>query len=600
MEDVPRSEQFDDIYFSVENGLEETKHVFLNGNNLPHAWEDKDSFVIAETGFGTGLNFLSAWKLFEETTAPHQTLDFISVEKYPLTPEYIGRALSHWADYFKGRIEVLCDHYPLRIEGFHRLKISPQITLTLIFDTAEAVLPQIEAAVNCWFLDGFTPSKNPAMWTPKIFEQMARLSVGGTSFSSFTAAGDVRRGLQTAGFSVQKTKGFGRKREMISGVFAGEKTAMKKPAKPKNIAIIGGGLAGTACAYVLKQYGFNPVIYEAGASLAAGASGNSTGFYAPRFNSQRDAISNFFIPAYTQFIRLARQAGEEIEYDPCGELHFINTPEKQKRFDLLVKNCGWHEDHVHFVDAEEASTLAGIKIDEGALYLPDSGSVNPSKLCKFYAEGVEVHLNTKITDLSALDADAIILCNAYSVKDFDCLDWLPLESVRGQISILSQTEKSKNLKCHIHFGGYLSAAREGVHKCGATFQKWYDHTDLMAEDHAANIYNAKQNISTLSNENLEVQGGWAGIRAVSQDRFPVVGAVPDTDNIYVSAAFGSHGIVGSLAAAHYLADIMRQGVKSLPINTLKALNPQRFIDRAQKKGQDLRKNMVNWKENNKR
>ena len=157
------------------------------------------------------------------------------------------------------------------------------------------------------------------------------------------------------------------------------------------------------------------------------------------------------------------------------------------------------------------------------------------------------------------------------------------------------SEISKNLKCNIHFGGHLSAAREGVHKCGATFQKWFDHTDLIAEDHAANIGNAKQNIPAVSSEDFEIKGGWAGIRAVSQDRFPVVGAIPDEDNIYVAAAFGSHGIVGSLAAAHYLADILRNGPKSLPLETLNALNPQRFLDRARKKGQDLRKTVIQLK-----
>jgi len=236
MKGAPRSDQFDDIYFSAEDGLAETKHVFLGGNGLPQAWQGKKSFTICETGFGTALNFLSAWKLFEETANEGQTLDFISFEKYPLTPEVIKEALSPWADHFGERIERLCAEYPLRIAGFHRIKISSQITLTLIFDDVNDAISQLMASVDCWFLDGFTPAKNPDMWSETLFQNMARLSKNGATFSTFTAAGDVRRGLASAGFSVEKQKGYGRKRDMIAGNFEGEGVVPSQN-NIKNIAI---------------------------------------------------------------------------------------------------------------------------------------------------------------------------------------------------------------------------------------------------------------------------------------------------------------------------------------------------------------------------
>lgn len=216
---VPRSEIFDDIYFSPEDGLAETAHVFLHGNMLPQSWLEKPRFTIAETGFGTGLNFFSVWKLFEETKQDGQCLDFISVEKYPLHASQIEEYLKPWSEYFEGRVEKLCTHYPAIIPGFHRLQLTPFVTLTLIFDDANAALARIEAAVDCWFLDGFKPSSNPDMWSEKVFAEMARLSKPGAKLATFTSAGFVRRGLAAAGFSVEKVRGFGTKREMTIGVF---------------------------------------------------------------------------------------------------------------------------------------------------------------------------------------------------------------------------------------------------------------------------------------------------------------------------------------------------------------------------------------------
>ncbi len=584
MKGAPRSDQFDDIYFSTNDGLAETKHVFLDGNDLPAAWQGRDSFVIAETGFGTGLNFLSAWKLFEQNSKPHQTLDFISVEKYPLTPDFIHDALQPWADYFDGRLDILVKKYPLRIAGFHRVKINSQITLTLLFDDVEDALTELDASVDCWFLDGFTPTKNPQMWSNQVFEQMARLSKKDASVATFTAAGDVRRGLETVGFDVQKIKGFGQKREMIVGRFSKDTVTPEKK-KVKTVAIIGGGLSGTACAYTLKQYGFEPVIYEAADHLAAGASGNSTGFYNPRFTAQRDPISNFFAPAYAQFARLAEEVGEKIQHHGCGALHLINTPEKEKRFKGLIEKWGWHEDYAKILIPEETSEIAGIEIETSALYLQNSGGVNPQQVCEFYAKDIEVRYNAKIESLDDLKEDAVIICNAAAAKEFDVLDWLPLETVRGQVSILGSTAKTENLKCNIHYGGYLSANQNGEHMCGATFQKWHDHTDVIEDDHARNIEVLKSNLPLLKESDLNAHSGWAGLRTASQDRFPAIGPVPDTDNTYVATAFGSHGLVGSIMGAHYLADCLRGGPKCLPIMSVNALKPQRFLDRARKKEQ---------------
>ncbi len=621
MKGAPRSTQFDDIYFSAENGLEETAHVFLHGNDLPAAWQgrgqgegqEQDQFTICETGFGTGLNFLSVWKLFEETAEETQTLDFISVEKYPLKAEEIKNSLAPWAEYFGLRIDILLEKYPLRIAGFHRVKINQQITLTLLIGDVAEELPRLEASVDCWFLDGFTPAKNPDMWNTEVFAQMARLSKEGASYATYTAAGDVRRGLAAAGFSVEKQKGFGHKRDMIAGCFKAPCHSVSSEAKRrslvssqvrslgyarddkvensranrKKIAIIGGGLAGTACAYTLKQYGFEPVIYEASDQLGHGASGNSVGLYNPRFSKLRDDLSNFFAPAYAQFVTTAKEAGGAVDYTPCGALHLMNTPEKTERFMSMVNHWQWHEDHLRVVDTKEASDIAGIPIEYEALYLPDSGYLSPKKLCEFYAQDVEVHFNRHIKNVNEIDADAVILACGAAVKNFDSLTWLPIESVRGQISALQETAHSRDLKCDIHYGGYVTPSREGVHMTGSTFEKWIDHLDVLEKDHGRNINTLQKNITFLKNEDFKAVSGRAGMRAATNDRFPVVGVVPNSSNTYVSTAFGSHGLVGSIAGAQYLADLLRGHASCMPSKTAYALSPQRFIDRAAKKGHAL-------------
>lgn len=231
MAGAPRSKEFDDVYFSDADGLAETRHVFLEGNGLPGAWAGRKRFVIAETGLGTGLNFLAAWKCFREnsttpTLPPHVGgartgggLHYISFEKYPLRPEEIREYLKPWENEFTHELSRLLEIYPMRIPGFHRVMVEEGVHLTLIFDDVNKALPELEAQVDCWFLDGFKPASNPDMWSETVFRNMARLSAPGATFATFTAAGAVKRGLAAAGFEVNKVKGFGKKRDMLAGRF---------------------------------------------------------------------------------------------------------------------------------------------------------------------------------------------------------------------------------------------------------------------------------------------------------------------------------------------------------------------------------------------
>ena len=571
------SQRFDDIYFSRQDGLAETKHVFLDNNHLPENWQGRDRYTIAETGFGTGLNFLSAWTLFDETAGAGAVLDYISFELYPLAREQIADALAHWGAFFGGRLERMVAAYPLRIPGWHRVEFMDsgrvRVRLTLIFDDVNLALPRltVPGGIDCWFLDGFAPAKNPQMWSPVVFANMARLSRRGTTLASFTAAGIVKNGLRDHGFEIRKTRGFGHKRDMIVGKFAGAEE--RKPHQsPKRVAIIGGGLAGTACAAVLRGRGINHVIFEAGPELASGASGNKRGLFNPRFMAQRNEQSDFYAAAYAL-------AARTLDIEPCGSLHLLIDAEKEKRLRACLENWGWHGDHMTLLDREAASHQAGVTIPFGALFLPDSGQVSPRALCYEWAAGSELCLNKTVTDIMRDGFDAVILACGAAVKDF--IPDLPLETVRGQIIETEITAQSEKLQSNLCYGGYIGPAQDGRHIIGSSFQKWLSDTGLRDEDTRDILAKLHDMVPTLSVG--AVTDGRAALRCAAQDRFPVIGAVPDRPGIFVTAGHGSHGIISSLAGAHLLADLLGETPFSLPQDSINALSPQRFYDRIARK-----------------
>ncbi len=215
----PYSVMFDDVYYSSDNGLLESDYVFLQGNHLTQRWQQLSSnhFTIIETGFGTGLNFLCAAQLWLNHAPKNARLHFISTEKYPLTLQEISAALQAWpaldevSKPFLAQYKAL-SHIPTQLFD-HRVQ------LTLLMGDATSSITNLKTTADAWFLDGFSPAKNPEMWQHALFAQMARLSAYNTTFATFTSAGAVKLGLQAVGFQVNKKTGFGKKREMLTGYF---------------------------------------------------------------------------------------------------------------------------------------------------------------------------------------------------------------------------------------------------------------------------------------------------------------------------------------------------------------------------------------------
>lgn len=578
-----RSADFDDIYFSPDDGPAETTHVFLNGNNLPAAWAGRDVFTVAELGFGTGLNFLMAASLFMKNNEAGQSLDYVAVEKFPLAAGAIEAALRPFA----ARIgDALFEEYiaalPPRMAGFHRVVMDGgRIRLTLVIGDVAAALPEMDVprGVDAWFLDGFAPAKNPAMWQPEIFAQMARLSAPDATFATFTVAGIVKRGLAAAGFTVEKRPGYGRKREMLAGRYDGAGVA-NAITVPRRVAVIGGGLAGTAAARMIAARGITPVIFEAAPQIAAGASGNPVGLCNPRLSAAYTPQAAVYVAGYARAVRLF--ARMNAGFTACGNLHLMQDAEREKKFSGTAAHWGWAAEHLQMLDAGAASDVAGAALPCGGLHLPDTGAVDPGALCRAYAAGIDVR--TDIAAMSERDGagwrvgdeyfDAVVAANGTSARLFTDA---PMEPVRGQVTFARADEAMPELRTNLCYGGYLGTARDGLYTVGATFQRGQDDMTTRAADDAENIAKLAAVMPDVA-ARLTPVSSRAAVRCAARDRFPVAGLAGE--NLYVSAAHGSHGIVTTLAAAEMIADMMAGTVLSLPVTARAALSPERFARRA--------------------
>ncbi|HFB2048574.1 MAG: tRNA (5-methylaminomethyl-2-thiouridine)(34)-methyltransferase MnmD [Hyphomicrobiaceae bacterium] len=212
--ETPISVDFSDVYYSRIDGRSETRYIFLSGNKLPNRWYNGIEFVIAELGFGTGLNFL-------ETIAHWQTfssggkLNYVAFEKFPMSKVDLKRALKPWNE-LSEHASKLIDFWPPNT-GWSKYELDGSVTLHLAIGDAKAMLEAWNADVDAWYLDGFSPAKNPDLWEADLIEAMVNRTTPGGTFATFTAAGWVRRNLKAAGFKVEKIPGFGRKRECLRG-----------------------------------------------------------------------------------------------------------------------------------------------------------------------------------------------------------------------------------------------------------------------------------------------------------------------------------------------------------------------------------------------
>lgn len=427
---VPVSETFDDPYFSIDNGLEESRYVFLRHNQIPNRWHrHSGSFTVVETGFGTGLNFLATWQAFEQHRQQTQQSDlqlhFISIEKYPLTKHQLQQALAAWPE-LQPWAEQLCHDYNDPISGVRHLNW-PQsgVSLTLYFmDVAEAI-EQISAPVHAWYLDGFAPSKNPDMWSESLFKGITRLSqqtlhhskiapVGDddtklvrdnalTTVATFTAAGFVRRALKGCGFKISKTAGFGRKRDMLTGFYQQcqgphlltsrywidqypQSQQSNYTQKPPRTVVIGGGLAGCHSASTLASSGHKVTVIDP-LGIAGGASGNPQGgLYVKLAAHEQATHTEFYRQAYEYSLQQVEQDlgvgdSNNTKWQQCGVLQLAYNEKEQRRQQQFIDIKQPPSNFVEQMDSLNCQQFTGSKDIAPGLFFGGAGWVDPRAWC---------------------------------------------------------------------------------------------------------------------------------------------------------------------------------------------------------------------------
>ncbi len=620
----PFSDRYGDVYFSSDSGLEESRHVFLRGNDLAErfaALSPSESLCIGETGFGTGLNFLCVWQLFEQVAPAGASLDFFSVESFPLNDDELRTALVLWPE-LAVQIQALLARWQRRVPGWNRWNFADgRVRLTLALGDVDETLPQLPVdCVDAWFLDGFAPAKNPEMWSDNVLANIARASRTGATLATYTSAGWVRRGLQQVGFAVEKAAGFGRKREMLRGQIKtpsplmgegwgeGECLAVSRPlspgpsptrgegSTPRNAIVIGGGIAGCAAAYALAQRGIQVTLVERAPQLASAASGNPRGILHARFGAGNDPLHRFVLASYGHALGLldGLLPVDEVTRAECGLLQLACKPVEQKRIARLAEQA-WPEHLMQFVDAAQATKLAGVEMQFGGLWFPAGGWVVPPVLCATLANDVRIthRLGQEVEVLeqratgwrvSGLDvqakawsaeADVVVVCCAHAAKKLAPFAHFPLIPVRGQITELPETEASQALQAVVCGDGYCAPAVHGVHVTGATHAFDDESTEVRIADHVENLANLAEYAPALRQTSGEVVAdklkGRASIRCSAPGSTPLVGKVQQ--GLYCSLAHGTRGLLTAGLAGEVLAAQICEQLPPLPKSILDALDP---------------------------
>jgi tRNA 5-methylaminomethyl-2-thiouridine biosynthesis bifunctional protein len=576
----PRSRLYGDVYFSTEDGLAETRAVFLQGCGLPDAWRGRSRFVVGELGFGTGLNIAALLALWKEARPAGGRLHVFSIEAHPITSDEAARALGRWPELEEITTSLLA-RWPGRARGVHRLEL-PELGAIIdlaVTDVAQA-LGRWTGRADAWFLDGFSPALNPAMWTPEVLELVAARSAPGARAATFTVAGTVRRGLAAAGFNVEKKPGHGRKRERLEARLAGEPIA---EAAPPRVAIIGGGVAGAAAARAVRALGGEAVLVEAEA-LGAGGSGNPAALVTPRLDAGLGAPAVLFASAFRRAAKLYEALAESIV--ARGVLQLAQDARDPDRFAKIAASDLFEPDALAMLSPEAAAARLGqpapaalaqasaLVVEPAVVLAAWAGETRAARVAALRRDGESWTL-LDADGAAILTTERVILAAGLGAAAL--APALPLQGVRGQASWAAGVRPVAAA-----WGGYVLPTREGA-LFGATHDRGDLATDVREADHARNLATLAAALPGLAGQLAEAPlAGRAAIRATTPDRLPIAG--PLAEGLFALTGFGSRGFsLAPLLAEHVVA--LALGAPSpLPADLAALVEPGRFARRAAKRG----------------
>jgi len=612
---TPYSEAFGDVYHSADGGLGQARHVFLAGNGLPERWRERERFVVLETGFGLGLNFLATWAAWRDDPARSRTLHFISCELHPFRGEDLARLHARWPELAPLTDELRANWPPLAA-GMHRLNLDGgRVFLTLYFGDVRTGLEQIDACADAIYLDGFSPAKNPDMWAAKVFYLLSRRAAPGATLATWSVAGEVREGLRRARFVTGKAPGFGGKRQMLCGHLHPD-LRRPTPVMPseRHAIVIGAGAAGSAIGERLAARGWEIDIIDALPGPGQYASGNHAGVLRPQpslDDNRLSRLSRLGAIYGWRHIAAAQAAGLPLRAAATGVLHLARDAAQETKMRAVVERLALPAELLRSIAAGEASEVIGWPVPRGGWHFPACGWVQPWSLCAAnlaaFPESVRTHFSRRIAGIErrsglwhALAADGatiaaapvLILAAGVGMPAFPQAAPMPVWSARGQVSELPAADASPP-RAVVCCGGYVTPAVNGRRCTGASFDVGDPETDVKFSDQQANLVKLEAILPgyTVALEPAAL-GARVGFRPVSPDRLPLVGAVPTVaraeppatlaslprhDGLYVVSGFGARGLTWATLVGEALAARIEGEPMPIERELSEAMDPARFL-----------------------
>ena len=615
---VPYAESYGDVYHSSDGGLAQARHVFLEGNGLPERWRDRARCTIVETGFGLGLNFLATWQAWRDDPRRCGRLHYLAVEKHPFSAHDLAQLHVLWPE-LASLSSALRAAWPVLVAGFHRIELDEgRVILTLAFGDIADCLPQIDAAADAFYLDGFAPSKNPEMWSPEVLARIGRMAAPGATAATYTVSAAVRAALAQGGFVCEKRPGFGRKRDMLAAQYAPRWPIPARPSPVERRAVvIGAGIAGSAACERLAARGWQVTLIERHDKPAQEASGNLAGIAMPLLSKDDNVPSRLlraaFLHTVSRWERLGG-IGKAFAGEACGVLHLARDAEHARLQRETMASLGFPSNFVYWLDAGAVAGLTGNAGTHGAWFFPQGGWVTPSSLCAALLDACGERLRRCfVREAVALEraadgwcvrggtgkvlaqAPVVILANGTNATSFPQTQALPLRAIRGQVAHV-QAEALPALKVVLCGEGYVAGPVNGICCVGASYDLDGDR-QLRQSSHDENMARLAQVLPQAAAD--AALAGRVGFRCVSPDRLPLVGALPDTaqrikgsrlrdvprlPGLHCLLAYGSRGIVWAPFAAELLASALEGEPLPIERELAEALDPARFALKAWRRG----------------
>jgi tRNA 5-methylaminomethyl-2-thiouridine biosynthesis bifunctional protein len=617
-QDVPRSTAFDDIYHPREGALEQASCVFLAGNGLPERWRRRARFTILETGFGLGNNFLATWAAWRDDPLRCERLHFISLEKHPPTRNDLARALA--PSPFAPLAQQLVAAWPPRTPNLHRLTFeSGRVQLLLGLGDAATLARELVARVDAFFLDGFAPARNEAMWSPPLLNALARLAAPDATAATWSAARGVRDGLSAAGFAVQAVPGPAAKREITLARYAPRFSAPAAPghvvpaAAPSHAVVIGTGLAGAATARALAMQGMPCTVLDAQPQPASQASGNPAGLFHGTVGTDDTVHARWHRAASFAAAEWVRASHAGVS----NGLLRLNRTHDLAGMHALIAAQRLPASYLQALDAVQASQHAGLPLQRPAWLFTQGGSADPRALVQhaLAAPGVAWQGNEQAQSIEhsadgwlvrgngarvIAQAPVVVLANADDALRLAALPVGWIRRVRGQVTSLAARDAAlmpQLPKLPIASGGYVLALPNGDGLLiGATSETDDDDTQVREADHESNLERARELLGHDVARAGALLNGRVGWRVTTRDRLPMIGMAPDLaaplpsrrdasrllarrSGLYLHTALGSRGITTAALGGELIAAQLCGAPWPLEADLACAIDPARFVFR---------------------